>query len=77
MSSFGLRTLDPTMAAEPGAYLMIVRPAQDSPETWAMWSDPSRHVADARSVCDPTLAARLESLGIVRCTFREYLQNLE
>ena len=31
---------------------------------------------DARAVCDPELAALIDSRGVRRNTFREYLQNL-
>jgi predicted glycoside hydrolase/deacetylase ChbG (UPF0249 family) len=75
---FGLRPVDSSQITGlgPGAYLWVVRPAQDSPETWAMWSDPGRHAADARAVCDPEIAATLESRGVRRCSFAKYLRSL-
>jgi predicted glycoside hydrolase/deacetylase ChbG (UPF0249 family) len=77
MASFGFRPFDPASSLfEEGAYLWVVRPAQDTPETWGMWSEPGSHVSDARAVCDPELAARLAGLSVRCCTFGEYLQTL-
>jgi predicted glycoside hydrolase/deacetylase ChbG (UPF0249 family) len=75
--SFGLIPFDPAASGvESGSYLWVVRPAQDSPESWGMWPEAGGHVADARAICDPDLAARLDALGVRRCTFRDYLQSL-
>jgi hypothetical protein len=82
MTDFGLRQVDlggegeAPAGLDTGAYLWVVRPAQDTPETWALWPSPGRHQVDARAVCDPELAAALESRGVRRCTFQEYLRTL-
>jgi YdjC-like protein len=88
MTAFGLCRLNPSRDDEPfepgkalgtlggGAYLWVVRPAHEVPETWALWSSPRCHAADALAVCDPQLAALMERRGIRRRTFQEHLQSL-
>jgi predicted glycoside hydrolase/deacetylase ChbG (UPF0249 family) len=82
MTNFGLRPVDlggggaALAGLDAGAYLWVVRPAQDTPESWALWPSPGRHQADARAVCNPELAGLLERHGVRRCRFQEYFQRL-
>jgi predicted glycoside hydrolase/deacetylase ChbG (UPF0249 family) len=87
MTTHGLSPLNPSDAADPfdpsralrslkaGAYLWVVRPAQDTPETWAIWSADPRHQADARAICDPELSSLLVRQRIRQITFQQYLSE--
>jgi hypothetical protein len=50
-----------------GVHVWVVRPARETPETWALWPDETqarlRH-ADALAVCDPQVIALLAGRGI-------------
>src|SRR5262249_37557914 len=82
MTSLGLRPVDlgsgdaALAGLGAGAYLWVGRPGPGTPGALALWPSPGRHQADARAVCDPELAAALESRGVRRCTFQEYLRTL-
>jgi predicted glycoside hydrolase/deacetylase ChbG (UPF0249 family) len=64
-------------ALERGTYVWVTHPAQDSPETWALWHDyaiaEASH-ADHESVCSSELRALLDGIGIQRISFRQHLQ---
>lgn len=62
----------------PGVYLWSGRPAQDSPETWALWPDEetarARH-ADALALCDLETIALIQRRGIELISFRQHMET--
>jgi predicted glycoside hydrolase/deacetylase ChbG (UPF0249 family) len=61
----------------PGVHLWIVRPAQSSPETWALWRDETlaeHHHTDAMAVCNPEVIALIQRRGIELISFRQHAE---
>jgi predicted glycoside hydrolase/deacetylase ChbG (UPF0249 family) len=62
----------------PGTYLWITRPAHDSPETWAMWSEETaarEAHADARALCSPALRSVVAERSIELLSVRQHVET--
>src|SRR5262249_16864021 len=60
----------------PGVYLWSTRPAQCSPETWALWGETvaERCQRDYEYLCNPQLRQILDRLGIELISFRQHVE---
>lgn len=68
--------LEVLAALTPGVYLWAAQPANDSPESWALWSsDAARdRQADAVALASPRVRALIEKRGIEVISFRQHLE---
>ncbi len=64
-------------ALGPGVHLWIVRPAQPSPEAWALWPNDAlaeSRRADAAAVCSAEVMALIQRRGIELISFRQHAE---
>jgi hypothetical protein len=62
----------------PGVHLWVTQPAQDSPETWALWADDAqtrRRHADALAICAPEILGQIRQRSIELIGFREHIEE--
>ena len=62
----------------PGTYVWGTRPAQDSPETWALWPEEAmcrQAHAEALALCSPAVGAVIEERGIELSSVREHIDS--
>ncbi|HEV3258304.1 MAG TPA: ChbG/HpnK family deacetylase [Gemmataceae bacterium] len=70
--------LDVLAALVPGVHLWVTHPAQDSPETWALWADDdtarTRH-EDFLALSSPEVLAQVRARAIELISFRQHLET--
>jgi hypothetical protein len=62
----------------PGSHVWITNPAQDSPETWALWpaeATARQAHAEARALCSPVITAVVQERGIELISVRQHVET--